>query len=143
MRSLCLGVVLALPLLFIRPAVAGCPPQAAEIVTASWYGPGHHGRPTASGEIFDSAALTAAHPCLPFGTLVDVQDVGSGRSVLVRINDRGPFVPGRQVDLSQAAAARLGLIGRGIGRVRLSRVDPVAICPPQRPCAPGVRAAAR
>lgn len=81
---------------------------------ASWYGPGLHGRRTASGERFDRGALTAAHPSLPFGTLVRVEDLKSGRSVEVRINDRGPHgFRNRIIDLSEAAARVLGM-----GRVR-------------------------
>lgn len=86
---------------------------------ASWYGPGFDGRPTASGEIFDADSLTAAHPSLPFGSIVRVINVENGREVVVRINDRGPFVEGRIIDVSQAAARALGMIGAGIARVRL------------------------
>lgn len=143
MRSLSLGVVCLLPLFLSMPARAGCLPDPQSIVTASWYGPGHHGRPTASGEIFNKGALTAAHPCLPFGTIIAVQDVETGRSVLVRINDRGPFTPGRQIDLSEAAADHLGFVRRGLGRVRLSRVDPIPVCPARRPCGTGVSVAKR
>ncbi len=89
---------------------------------ASWYGgdDGFEGKPTASGEIYDSSLLTAAHRELPLGTLVEVWSVGNGKSVRVRINDRGPFIKGRIIDLSRAAAGRLDLIGPGTGRVRLS-----------------------
>ncbi len=76
---------------------------------ASWYGPGFHGKRTASGERFDQHAMTAAHRTLPFGTRVRVTH--KGRSVVVRINDRGPFVHGRVIDLSMAAAKRLGIAG--------------------------------
>jgi rare lipoprotein A len=78
---------------------------------ASWYGPGFHGRRTASGEKFNSHAHTAAHRSLPFGTLVRVTSQRSGRSVIVRINDRGPFIRGRIIDLSKASALALGLNG--------------------------------
>jgi len=92
---------------------------------ASWYGGRFHGRPTASGEPFDMHALTAAHPTLPFGTLVQVRSLVNGRSVEVRINDRGPFAGRRIIDLSRAAALVLGLIqsGAGIKPVRLSVLD--------------------
>lgn len=78
---------------------------------ASWYGPGFHGRKTASGERFDQNDMTAAHKTLPFGTRVKVVDEKTGRSIVVRINDRGPFKPGRVIDLSKQAAQALGMGG--------------------------------
>jgi rare lipoprotein A len=78
---------------------------------ASWYGPGFHGRRTASGEIFNRRAMTAAHRTLPFGTLVRVVNPRTGRSAVVRINDRGPYARGRIIDLSQASAEALGISG--------------------------------
>ncbi len=86
---------------------------------ASWYGPGFAGRRTANGEIFNPSELTAAHKSLPFGTQVRVLNLENGRSVIVRINDRGPFRPGRIIDLSRAAAERLNMVSRGVARVRL------------------------
>ncbi len=86
---------------------------------ASWYGQQFAGHPTANGELFDPAALTAAHRTLPFGTCVKVELISSGKSVEVRINDRGPFVAGRLIDLSEAAAGKLGLTADGVGQVRL------------------------
>ena len=86
---------------------------------ASWYGGEFHGRLTANGEVFDTHQMTAAHKRLPFGTLVDVTDLETGRTVRVRINDRGPFVEGRIIDLSYAAAAELDMVRRGTARVRL------------------------
>ena len=86
---------------------------------ASWYGPGFHGRQTANGEIYNQNALTAAHPNLPFGTKVKVTNVHTGSSVVVRINDRGPFVGGRVIDLSAAAARVIGLVRSGVAPVRL------------------------
>ncbi|WOH85008.1 septal ring lytic transglycosylase RlpA family protein [Bradyrhizobium sp. BEA-2-5] len=80
-------------------------------------------QPTASGEKFDKDELTAAHPTLPFGTKLRVTDVKSGRSVTVRVNDRGPYVPGRIVDVSHSAAQSLGMIGKGITNVRLDVVQ--------------------
>lgn len=91
---------------------------------ASYYGPGFQGRPTASGERFDKEQLTAAHRSLPFGSCVDVRLLSTGRSVRVRINDRGPYAGGRIIDLSEAAARELGLITAGVGRVRLSACGP-------------------
>ena len=91
----------------------------AEEGTASWYGPGFDGKLTASGEIFDTTKLTAAHQTLPFDTLVRVTNLENNRVVVVRVNDRGPFVGGRILDLSQAAAERLDMVGSGTARVRL------------------------
>jgi rare lipoprotein A len=85
----------------------------------SWYGEHFHARPTASGEPFDSTAMTMAHPTLPFGTQVRVTNLGNGRSVVLRVNDRGPFVGRRIADLSQAAAAYLGMLRRGITHARI------------------------
>ncbi len=87
--------------------------------TASWYGPGFDGKTTASGEKFNQNNLTAAHRTLPFGTIVRVKCLKNGRTVDVRINDRGPFTQGRIIDLSKAAAAQIGLIERGIGPVEI------------------------
>lgn len=89
--------------------------------TASYYGPGFHGRRTANGERFDMNGLTAAHRSLPFGTRLKVTNEKNGRSVVVRINDRGPFVGNRIIDLSRGAAARLGMVNDGLARVRLER----------------------
>ncbi len=91
---------------------------------ASWYGggDGFDGKPTSSGEIFDTDRLTAAHRDLPLGTVVEVTNVDSGKSVRVRINDRGPFVRGRIIDLSREAARRIGVIGPGVAPVRLRLV---------------------
>lgn len=90
---------------------------------ASYYGRQFDGRRTASGERFDMAAHTAAHRSLPFGSRVRVTNPANGASVVVRINDRGPFHGGRLIDLSQAAAQRLGLVARGSGRVELTLLD--------------------
>lgn len=90
---------------------------------ASWYGQKFHGRRTASGERFDMHELTAAHPTLPFGTLVEVRNLDNGRSVVVRINDRGPAIAGRIIDVSYAAAVELAMIDRGVAEVALYLVD--------------------
>jgi rare lipoprotein A len=87
-------------------------------LVASWYGASHHGRSTASGEIFDRDGLTAAHRSLPFGTRLQVTNLRNGRTVLVRVNDRGPHAPNRDLDLSEAAAAQLGMAGRGLALVQ-------------------------
>ena len=87
---------------------------------ASWYGPGFHGRRTASGEAFNANAMTAAHRSLPFGTRVRVVNERTGRSVVVRINDRGPYVRGRIIDLSHAAARAIGF--SGTAKVAITRL---------------------
>ncbi len=89
---------------------------------ASYYGTKFHGRRTASGERFNNGAMTAAHRSAPFGSHLKVTNVANGRSVVVRVNDRGPFVRGRIVDLSQSAARQIGMKGRGLTRVRLARL---------------------
>jgi rare lipoprotein A len=91
---------------------------------ASWYGPGYHGRRTSSGEVFDQDGLTAAHPDWAFGTRVKVTLLSTGRSVVVRINDRFSRHKGRLIDLSRGAAERIGLVGPGTGRVRLEVLPP-------------------
>jgi rare lipoprotein A len=95
-------------------------PRPAEATgTASWYGKAHHGQPTASGETYDMHAFTAAHRSLPLGTRLLVTNVQNNRTVEVRINDRGPFVRGRILDLSYAAALELGSLSDGEFRVKL------------------------
>jgi rare lipoprotein A len=87
---------------------------------ASWYGADFHGRRTANGEVFDMHALTAAHPTLPLPSLVYVTNLANGRTVLVRVNDRGPYVPGRIIDLSRAAARAIGAEASGVADVRVT-----------------------
>jgi rare lipoprotein A len=87
---------------------------------ASWYGPGFHGRTTASGEIYNQNDLTAAHPNLEFGTKVKVTNLTNGQSVIVKINDRGPYAQGRIIDLSAAAARALGIITSGVAPVKIT-----------------------
>ena len=89
---------------------------------ASWYGPKFHGKLTANGEIYDQMALTAANKSLTFGTLLKVTNPRNGRSVIVRINDRGPYVQGRDLDLSKGAAIELGMLKKGVGRVKIEEV---------------------
>ena len=98
----------------------------AETGQASWYGKARHGQRTASGEHFDMHALTAAHRTLPFGTIVRVTDLSSGRSVNVRINDRGPFRRNRVIDLSYEAARKLGILARGTARVGITVIRRLA-----------------
>jgi rare lipoprotein A len=128
-----------MPLLFIAacnttasndPSVTGSVSQAGietgvaiQRGTASWYGPGFGGRRTASGEAFNSGAMTAAHRSLPFGTRLRVVNEENGRSVVVRVNDRGPFTRQRVIDLAQGPAQALGLTSTGTGYVSLHRLD--------------------
>jgi len=98
-----------------------------QVGPASWYGPGFHGRQTANGERFDQDAMTMAHRKMKFGTCVRVTRVDTGDSVLVRVNDRGPYVPPRIADLSRGAAAELGMLHRGVVEVELEPV-PAAAC---------------
>jgi rare lipoprotein A len=108
-----------------KPQLPKPPQQIASSVRArlsgmaSWYGPGFHGNRTASGEVYNQHALTAAHRSLPFGTRVRVTNTRTGRSVVVRITDRGPFIGGRVLDLSAAAARMLGVVQAGIAPVQL------------------------
>ena len=97
----------------------GAPTTVIAQGRASWYGLGFHGRQTASGEKFDMHAYTAAHPTLPFGTRVLVRNPSNGRSVIVRINDRGPYSGGRIIDVSFAAARALGIVSLGTRNVVL------------------------
>lgn len=90
-----------------------------QVGIASWYGPGFHGKPTASGATFSQYELTAAHRKLPLGTHARVTNLTNGRSVVVEINDRGPYIDGRVIDLSRAAAAELGIIDDGLAKVRI------------------------
>ena len=106
------------PVLAARPVPAT--PRVVQTGAASWYGQPHHGKKTASGETFDMYALTAAHRSLPLGTRVRVTNVANGRAVEVRINDRGPAIPGRIIDLSYAAARALGAVSDGVFRVRIA-----------------------
>jgi rare lipoprotein A len=92
------------------------------IMRASWYGPRFHGRLTANGEVYDQSAYTAAHKSLKFGTLLRVTDPRTNKSLIVRINDRGPYIPGRQLDLSKAAAEELGVISSGDKRLKVEEI---------------------
>ncbi len=89
---------------------------------ASWYGPRFHGRLTANGEIYDQMALTAAHKSLPFGTLLKLTNPKTNKSIVVRINDRGPYIPGRQIDLSKKAALILGAYEKGVIKLKVEKV---------------------
>ena len=102
-----------------RPKVGDGPKGPVQRGKASWYGKPFHGRATASGEIYDMHGLSAAHRALPLGTLVRVTHLGNGRSVTVTINDRGPFVRGRIIDLSRGAAEAIGMVIEGIAEVEV------------------------
>jgi rare lipoprotein A len=129
LAAACAFVVLA-----AHPAGAGAQAGAASEpsaarptrTNASWYGAEHHGKRTASGEPYDMHAMTAAHPTLPFGTRVVVTNLKNGRRVALRINDRGPTIPGRGIDLSYAAARALGAVGAGVVPVRIAPAPPPA-----------------
>ena len=150
------GAVVAVPL---AVSLAGCglfstkpkpisgEPGATQTGVASWYGPGFHGRRTANGETYDQFGLTAAHRTLPHGTRVEVTNLNNGRRVRVRINDRGPYVDDRVIDLSYTAAQRIDMIGSGTAPVQLEVLEAdavdlpaavVAAAPPPRapPAAP-------
>ena len=104
--------------------------KRVEVGLASWYGGKFHGRRTASGEVYDMYQLTAAHKTLPLGTSVIVTHIKNGKSVEVTINDRGPFVRGRIIDLSYAAAQALKMVEEGVVKVRVEVLDTGPISPP-------------
>ena len=105
---------------------------ASSVVKASWYGPGLAGQKTTSGEPFNPKALTAASKNLPIGSVVKVTNPENGKSVKVRINDRGPFVRGRSLDLSQRAAEKVGIVHKGVVPLKISKT-PEATSPPEIP----------
>ncbi|WP_342745858.1 septal ring lytic transglycosylase RlpA family protein [Caulobacter mirabilis] len=99
-------------------------PDYDEKGVASWYGQQFHNRNTANGEVFDMELVTAAHKTLPLPSLVEVTDLESGRKIKVRVNDRGPFVEGRIIDLSKGAAEKLGIYRKGVAKVRVRYLGP-------------------
>lgn len=105
----------------------GYPIGYVERGVASWYGPGFHGRKTANGETYDMHQLTAAHRTLPLGSVVQVRSLTSGRTVTVRVNDRGPFAKNRILDLSQAGAQALSMIGNGTDQVEIKGLWPIRV----------------
>jgi rare lipoprotein A len=111
----------------IQPPIAPIP-GSVEVGIASWYGYPYHGRRAANGEIYDMEKLTAAHRTLPFDTWVEVLNLSNHKTVQVRINDRGPFIDGRIIDLSRAAARQIAMMGPGTAQVRIK-----VIVPPQSP----------
>jgi rare lipoprotein A len=129
-RTVVLAVALGAAGCALFPRSAPPPVQnGVQVGVASWYGPGFHGNRTANGEVFDQYELTAAHPTLPLGTRAMVTNLSNSRAVEVRINDRGPFVGGRVIDLSYAAARTIGMIGPGTARVR---IDVLGMAAPPR-----------
>ncbi|MDF1792986.1 MAG: septal ring lytic transglycosylase RlpA family protein [Thalassobaculaceae bacterium] len=99
----------------------------SETGIASWYGPGFHGKPTANGEAFDENALTAAHRTLPMPSIVRVTNLDNGRSIVVRVNDRGPFAHGRIIDMSRRSAQLLGFLNKGTAKVRVELLEPESL----------------
>ena len=89
---------------------------------ASWYGPGFHGRKTANGEVYDQMSFTAAHKSLKFGTLLKITNQKNNKSVVIRINDRGPYIHGRDLDLSKAAALELGMVRKGVAKMKVEEI---------------------
>ena len=134
MRKLVMGCAVA-GLIALSPATEARPPVLSgalpmlghvpmgEVGMASWYGIERQGKPTASGELFDKNRLTAAHRKLPLGTTVRVTNLKNLESTLVRINDRGPGIPGRIIDVSWAAASKLGFLEAGLARVEVDVVN--------------------
>lgn len=93
-------------------------------MVASWYGPDFHGKQTANTEIYNQLAYTAAHKSLPFGTMLRITNPRNGKQVIVRINDRGPYIEGRDIDLSKGTAIALGMIEKGVIRVKIEKLIP-------------------
>jgi len=93
------------------------------MMKASWYGPRFHGRLTANGEIYDQMGFTAAHKSLPFGTLLRLTNPKNKKSVIVRINDRGPYIPGRQIDLSKKVAVELDILKEGTAKLIVEKIE--------------------
>jgi rare lipoprotein A len=89
---------------------------------ASWYGPGFHGQKTANGEVYDQNSFTAAHKSLKFGTLLKITNLKNNKSVVIRINDRGPYIHGRDLDLSKAAALELGMVRKGVAKIKVEEI---------------------
>ena len=124
-RLILIAITLALGACAPKIATAPAPVAigAEERGLASWYGHPYHGRRTANGEIYDMNAMTAAHRTLPFNTWLHVENLNTGQTTRVRVNDRGPFVDGRILDVSHAAAMQLGVVGPGVAPVRVRVVS--------------------
>ncbi len=106
-----------------KPNVSNVNFEEIGAMVASWYGPGFHGRLTANGETYNQMALTAAHKELPFGTFLRITNQKNGKSVIVRINDRGPYIEGRDLDLSKGTAIALGMVQRGVIKVKVEEIS--------------------
>jgi len=104
------------------PHVNNIPKQRGNYVVASWYGHKFNGKLTASGKRFDMYAMTCAHKTLKFGTKLRVTNPDNNKSVIVVVNDRGPFIRGRDLDLSYAAARKIGIVKKGVGRVKIEHI---------------------
>ncbi|MDH4028100.1 MAG: septal ring lytic transglycosylase RlpA family protein [Nitrospirota bacterium] len=120
--------VIIIALIFLSSCATGqkaghVPPAGGEYVTASWYGQDFHGRPTSCGERYDMYGLTAAHKTMKFGTRLRVTNPDNNKSADVTVNDRGPFIPGRDLDLSYGAAKAIGMEIKGVGRVKIEYLD--------------------
>jgi rare lipoprotein A len=118
----------------VRPDETEGRPVSTEVGLASWYGPPYHNRQAADGSVFDQNALTVAHRTLPMGTVVRVTNLATGETVLARVTDRGPFVPGRVLDLSLAAAKAIGVYRAGIAKVKIEAFPPPHADPEGRWC---------
>jgi rare lipoprotein A len=114
------------PAAYAEKVAASSPTAAAAskgtLVTTSWYGPGHHGRTMANGKKFNMYADTAAHKTLPFGTQLKLTNPANGNSVDVKITDRGPFIPGRSLDVSFGAARKLGMVATGVAKIKMEKI---------------------
>lgn len=106
-----------------KPNVSNVNFEVIGTMVASWYGPGFHGRLTANGETYNQMALTAAHKELPFGTFLRITNQKNGKSAVVRINDRGPYIEGRDLDLSKGTAIALGMVQRGVIKVKVEEIS--------------------
>lgn len=119
----------------LKPVTVKVHPKPYQVGMASWYGSYFQGKDTASGEPYNMYDLTAAHPTLPLGTMVKVTNLRNGRSIIVKVNDRGPVVPGRIIDLSYNAARALNFRNRGLAHVRLDVVHPQMLAEMRAPLA--------
>jgi rare lipoprotein A len=106
----------------IEPNLTAVTLEDMGVMTASWYGPKFHGKVTANGEIYNQVAFTAAHKTLPFGTLLQITNRRNGKSIVVRINDRGPYVEGRDLDLSKETAKSLGILHKGVVKLKVEEL---------------------
>lgn len=105
-----------------KPNVSNVNYESLGVMIASWYGPGFHGKLTANGETYNQMAFTAAHKEMPFGTFLRITNQKNGKSVIVRINDRGPYIEGRDLDLSKGTALALGMVKKGVINVKVEEI---------------------